>query len=62
MHLLKQIAYFGGILLAILGLVLMLIVNETGESSVLLVKIMTSIIFISGLSLLVVMLKGGLKN
>ncbi|MFY0601353.1 MAG: hypothetical protein JXR03_16890 [Cyclobacteriaceae bacterium] len=59
---LKQIAFFGGIIITFLGLVLIMIVNETGHSPVWLVNIMTSIIFVSGISILIVITKKGMHG
>lgn len=61
-RILKQIAFYGGLLITFLGLVLILIVNETKHSPEWLITLMMSILFTSGIAILIVIINKGVND
>lgn len=59
---LKQLSYYGGVLLASMGLVLIVIQNETGHSPAWMVGLLTGVIWVCGLSIIIVVFKRGLDG
>lgn len=59
---LKRIAFYGGISLTFLGLVLILIINESNHSPEWLVNLMLTIVFVSGISILIVIIRGKVND
>ncbi|WP_258104150.1 hypothetical protein [Marinoscillum sp. MHG1-6] len=60
MHALQQVGFIGGIITALLGLILILIVNDTGHVPEVLVNTMLGIVFVSGTSVFLSIVKRSL--